>query len=99
MKINKKINALLKSKDFLISVIIFIGIWHILHLIINSYLLPGPFQVFKTLIELLLTFEMWVNIGASVKRALMGFALALVIASTLAYMVGFSKYLKTTARR
>ncbi len=92
MKTNQ--NRFLRLKDFSISVIIFVSFWYILHLIINSYLLPSPFQVLEILGKLLFTFEMWVNIGASVKRALIGFILALVIASTLAYIVGFSKGLK-----
>lgn len=97
--IKEKLLPLIKKdsfvKNLIVSIIIFLIIWYVVSKSINNLLLPAPTEVFFALIEgLFFTGEIIPHIFASIKRALAGFILALLLSSSLAYLLGFSTTLK-----
>jgi len=68
----------------------FLGLWELLPRIgvVDQVYLPTFSETFKTLIELLLSGKLLVDIGASCFRALAGFTLALLVAVPLGFLMG-----------
>jgi NitT/TauT family transport system permease protein len=64
----------------LLAIAIVIGIWELIHLSgWKSDILPGPAAVFSDLGSLLHTALLWQAIGTTLRRAVIGFGLAIVI--------------------
>ncbi len=76
----------------LVTLLVFTLAWHVLSWIIQSYFLPQPYAVLKTLVKLLMTKEFLTHIVISLKRTLMGFLLALVLAMIISYICGLSRF-------
>lgn len=83
----------LKTFDALLGLLGFMVIWEIISLMLSNPFFPSPIKVFFTLTHLL-GGEIYVHIGASLKRTLIGFAFALLIASSLGYITGLSTRLR-----
>jgi NitT/TauT family transport system permease protein len=56
--------------------------------LVTELLLPGPFKVLTALVTLLSTPDFWIDIGASVLRILVSFAMATAIAVPLGIVMG-----------
>ncbi len=89
MKIVKNISNLI------ISIIILLLFWSLLSYSLNNFFLPSPIKVIYSLFYLFQSGLIIPHILSSLKRALIGFTFALVIASSLGYLFGLSKFLKT----
>jgi NitT/TauT family transport system permease protein len=61
----------------------------------DDYVLPGPDRVLPALVELLGTGKFWTAVGITMRRALAGYALALVIGSVLGVAVARVRLLRT----
>lgn len=82
-----------KYLEVLIGFGAFIVLWQILSLIMSNIFLPSPFKVAEALV-VLFSGTIYLHILTSLKRTLIGFVFALIIAASLAYIVGTSKKLK-----
>jgi len=58
---------------------------------ISPQILPPPAQVFSTLHDLAVSGDLWVNVAASVRRILVGFALGVVVGVLLGAWLGLSR--------
>ena len=83
-----------RLKELIISIILFFTLWHILSLVINSPLPPDPFSIILVFSELISGIEIWAHILASLERTLLGFFLAVIVGSSLAYLLAFSPRIK-----
>lgn len=61
----------------------------------DDYVLPGPDQVLPTLFDLVKTSEFWRAVSITMRRALTGYALALVIGSVVGLAVARVRLLRT----
>ncbi len=84
-----------KIFKWFIAIFCFLIIWEIISIWLNNIFFPTPIKVFLALFELFKSGIIFYHILASLKRTLIGFSFALVIASLLGYIVGSSKLLKT----
>jgi len=60
-----------------------------------DYVLPGPDKVLPALLEMLGTAKFWTAVGITMRRAVSGYALALVIGSVLGIAVARSRLLRS----
>lgn len=90
----RKVVRLDSWKNMLISVVLFLLLWEIVSLFLQSAFLPQPIQVFKTAITIFAEASIYGHILASLKRTIIGFLLAVVIASSLAYIIGLNEKIK-----
>lgn len=82
-----------------VSLTIFVLIWWNLSLIIKTAAIPGPVETFEAFVDLFVNgaspeYTMWNHIFASLKRFLLGFALALIIGVPVGLLLGYSDTLK-----
>jgi len=61
----------------------------------DDYILPGPGKVFPALVTLLGTGKFWTAVGITMRRAVTGYALALVIGSVIGIAVARIQLLRT----
>lgn len=61
----------------------------------EDYVLPGPDQVLPALFDMLGTAKFWTAVGITMRRAVSGYALALVIGSVLGIAVARSRLLRS----
>lgn len=103
-KKNDYINYLKKQKRekhiILISqvglLVIFVIIWEIFARlnIINSFIFSSPSKIFKTIIDLYNSNELFYHIGVTLLEAIVGFVLATALGSLIAIILWWSSYLK-----
>jgi NitT/TauT family transport system permease protein len=76
--------------------VLFFAIWQfaVSAGLVTELLLPSPFKVLSTLFALLSTPDFWIDIGASVLRILVSFAMASAIAVPLGIIMGSFKALE-----
>ena len=74
-----------------VIVLLCIGLWQVIAFLANTRFLPGPFEVGKTLVELLLSGELVVHSLVSLSRVVAGFLLAVVVGLPLGIVMGWSK--------
>ena len=75
------------------AVMIWIMIWQLLSLYINSELLiPAPLKVFQILGSLMIMKSFWVTVLFSVARVMEGFLIAVLIGTLLAVLTTVNKY-------
>ncbi|MFA6064390.1 MAG: ABC transporter permease [archaeon] len=84
---------LLKWMGAVFAAILFISIWATFAMLFNSFIFPGPLEVFESLITLIFTGEIFPHILATLNRAIIGFLLGLILGSTLGYLTGMNKYI------
>ncbi len=70
------------------SIFLFISFWDLGNQIYNDLILPSPKETFTTLFEMLKTKEVWVDINITLKRAISGFVISLVLGSILGLLAG-----------
>lgn len=86
-----KQNHVRKICKVLAIVIIWLGIWEIIHLIVGRELLvPSPLNVFLRIISLAGTGEFWKHIAVSILRILIGYLCALAIGSLIGILTALS---------
>jgi len=94
----KNLQSSLDTYSGIWLVLAFLGLWEALPRlgIVNQVYLPTFSETFKTLVDLLLSGKLLKDIGASSLRALVGFALAALVAVPLGFLMGwygrFEKY-------
>lgn len=81
----------------LIAIALVLGVWQ---LVVWSgwrprYVLPGPVEVLGTLFEMIGTAAFWKAISITMQRALLGFAVAIVIGTVIGVAVSRSKVLRS----
>ena len=76
----------------LIGVAIFIGAWEAVARsgVINSLLLAPPSRVAESIVDLARQGELWGNIWVTVKEALIGFGIGVVVGALLGFVIGLS---------
>ncbi|MDI2027833.1 ABC transporter permease [Saccharopolyspora sp. TS4A08] len=74
-----------------IAILAFLALWELVPRIglVDSIFLPPASRVATTWLELALDGQLWENLGASLARALSGFAIALLIAVPLGLVIGW----------
>lgn len=75
----------------LVIVLSFVGLWQVVALGVHTRFLPGPFEVTKTLVELMATGELVVHSVVSLSRVVAGFFLAVGIGLPLGIVMGWSR--------
>ena len=71
------------------SIFLFIALWDVGNQVYGDLVLPSPMETFQTLIAMLGDPEMIENLLITIKRALWGFFLSLLIGSFLGLLAGF----------
>lgn len=77
-----------------VSVVIAIAFWELLHLLLNSFILPSPFKVAETFAAFFATGEIWPHIFSSLKRTLVGFAFGLLAGAGIGFLAGSNEKLR-----
>lgn len=77
-----------KKIYLLISIFIFLFIWQISSMFLNSLIMPSPMETIRTLLVLVSQEEFWTDIGTSMVRGILGFLLAIVIGAPLGFLMG-----------
>lgn len=73
--------------------VLFIGTWYLLsRFVFEPYQLPGPVAVVQEMWEILRSGDFWENFFATLKQLAIGFAIALVIGTTVGIAMGRSRY-------
>ncbi len=72
-------------------VLAFVVLWQIFSSLLNTRFFPGPFEVGKTLFELIITKELFVHSLVSLSRVVAGFFLAVVVGLSLGIVMGWSR--------
>lgn len=76
----------------LISMAIFIAVWHIVAKIVDiEIILPTPAEALRQLGDLALTGEFWIAVGGTLARAMLSFAISMGAALALAALSTFFK--------
>jgi NitT/TauT family transport system permease protein len=83
----------MKSRDVFLALVVILGAWLLFAQIIDTPILPGPIQVFTTLVDEALYGELVEHFLASLWRVLIGTGLALITAVPLGLILGQSKRL------
>ncbi len=65
--------------------------WQLLALVINSALLPAPFEVFSVLWQAITTGELLPNLGITLARLLVSFFIAMTIGTAIGIILGLRK--------
>lgn len=80
-----------------LSYIIVISLWQVVSQLglINTTLLPSPWNVFLTFVQLVTTGSIFSDILASLWRVFAGFILAIVFGTTLGFIIASSERVKT----
>lgn len=86
-----KNSILTRVKTFFISIILFLLLWEIISLLLHSAFLPQPIHVFNIALNVFADKEIYSHILASLERTIIGFLLAVVIASSIAYFIGLNE--------
>ena len=69
------------------AVLFWISLWEILSLIVeNAYLLPGVFDTFEALFEILSKSKFYLSLLATLLRVFLGFSLSVITGSLLAFL-------------
>ncbi|QLH75020.1 MAG: ABC transporter permease [Methanomassiliicoccales archaeon] len=82
-----------------VSLTIFLVVWEIGSVLLDTTYLPSPLVVWDALVDSFQNpdpasgVDMWQNIGASLRRFVIGFCMALGIAVPLGLIMGFSKWI------
>lgn len=77
---------------YTIPIVFWGGIWYFASAIIeNPLLLPSPFAVFTSLIQLMYDKVFWLNVSNSLMRIVLGFVLGLILGIVLAVLSHMSK--------
>lgn len=79
----------------IIIVIAFVAAWEAVALTAHTRFLPGPFEVGKTLVELLATGELLKHSVVSLSRVVAGFVLAAAIGLPLGILMGWSQKMES----
>ncbi len=74
-----------------VIVLLCIGLWQIVAFLLNTRFLPGPFEVGKTLVALIMTGELAVHSFVSLSRVIAGFLLAVAVGLPLGIIMGWSE--------
>lgn len=72
-------------------VLTFVVLWQIFSSLLNTRFFPGPFEVGKTLFELIITKELLIHSLVSLTRVVAGFFLAVVVGLSLGIVMGWSR--------
>ena len=74
----------------LIPIAIILGVWYLLTYfeVWSSYVLPTPMKVLDTFVSMVQNGELFLHIGASLNRVLIGFFIAFIFAFTLGIIAG-----------
>jgi ABC-type nitrate/sulfonate/bicarbonate transport system permease component len=98
-KLTRKRESSLENFAFaVVSIAVFLLFWYGLSIYLDSSYLPSPIEVGNALVNSFnipdpsLGVTMWECIVASMKRFVIGFSLALVVAVPIGLILGFSKY-------
>jgi ABC-type nitrate/sulfonate/bicarbonate transport system permease component len=75
----------------LISFFIFLFLWQLVSLFTNNTFLPGPIKVLQVFFNLIVIGEIFLHIGLSLKRVILGFLIGIVLGFILAILFGFGK--------
>src|SRR6516162_2255590 len=79
----------------LLAIGLVIGVWQIIHLSgWKQYVLPGPATVFANLWEQMQHVQLWQAIDITMRRAVIGFALSVVIGAVIGALVSRIKPLR-----
>ncbi|MFV0519088.1 MAG: ABC transporter permease [Lachnospirales bacterium] len=76
----------------LLSLPILILIWHLIHIKLNSKIVPSPFEVFLNIPEVLQDADTSINITSSVKRILISILISVVFGTTIGVAMAFNKW-------
>lgn len=73
----------------LLAIALVLGLWHLVYLSgwRPDYVLPSPTTVLSTLGDMVTTAQFWEAVATTLRRALIGYAAALVIGTTLGVLV------------
>lgn len=74
-----------------VIVLLCIGLWQIVAFLLSTRFLPGPFEVGKTLVALIMTGELAVHSFVSLSRVIAGFLLAVAVGLPLGIIMGWSE--------
>ncbi len=77
----------------LFSFLLFLFIWQMASIIINSFAFPSPIIVVKVLFDLVVSLEIFPHIFASLKRTLLGFIAGIVLGSILGYILATNDFI------
>jgi len=82
----------------LIGVVIFLIVWYIISLahIIKPAFLDPPHRVFKALLRILSTEQIWSDIFATLYRTVLGFSLSVLIGTPVGMLIGYSSTARNT---
>ena len=93
---NKKKSKIIHSLIFIFSIFLFFFLWLILSLKIDyDFILPSPFLVFKTLAQLLITKDFWINLAYSFLRIVFAFIISISAGFFLGIICGKNTYINT----
>lgn len=70
------------------SILLFIALWDFGNQVYGDLILPSPKETFSTLVTMLQDDSVWVDIFITIKRALIGFIIALILGSSLGLISG-----------
>lgn len=82
---------LLSIKDIIISFAILIILWQVIFSVsnFNEALFPSPYGAFKALIEMIVDGSLFINIGASMQRFIIGYVSSIIVAVLLGLILGW----------
>lgn len=80
------------------SIFLFIAFWDFGNQLYGDLVLPSPQETFSTLFEMLKTQEVWNEINITIKRALIGFFISLVLGTILGLLAGLFITASTMSR-
>lgn len=82
---------ILQINNVIISFVVFIAIWQMLYWRgnFNESLFPSPLKVYDALLEMIQNKSLFINIGASLYRFLIGYLSAVIIAVFLGVVLGW----------
>lgn len=78
----------MKIPKVFFSILAFLIVWELVVFFFDSFFLPSPIKVFQSLFFLFTDGIIYIHIFSSLKRTILGFIFALIVASILAYIAG-----------
>lgn len=84
-----------KIFSFVLSIFLFVLLWEVLSIFVGNQYFPGPFIVFRALIDFISKGIIFPHILSSLKRVITGFFASLILAFIIGYITGTFQFLKS----